>query len=756
LRAEIFVKGIVQGVGFRPFIYRIAVENKLVGFVRNQGDAGVKIVVEGKKESIEKFLSDLKLKKPPFAQIFELNVQYSSDRNEFKEFLILESLEKKERLGSIIPPDISICEECLKEMREKGNRRFNYFFITCTNCGPRYTIIKKLPYDRENTTMYKFNMCSKCRSEYINPLDRRFHAQTIACPECGPKVFLIDKDGTQIDSKDPIREAGKLLEEGFIVAIKGNGGFHIATSTIKSEPILKLRKAKHRSQKPFAIMARDLKTIKSFAIVSDEEAKILTSSIKPIVLLKKSKDYYLSDLISPKLHTIGVMLPYTGLHEMLFDNTKEPAFVMTSANPSNEPIIIENSIAYKKLKNLVDFFLLHDRDIAQRCDDSVLRIVDGNQFLIRRSRGYSPAPVSLNFKSKNCIVGVGAEENVTVCVLIGDKAYTSQYIGDIETIENYEFLKETTFHMLNLLNCKIDMVACDLHPKFLTTRFAKELANEFNCKIFQVQHHHAHLASLMAENGLDEIIGIVCDGLGYGLNGEIWGGEIFYCRESEFKRIGHLKKQPMVGGDLATRYPIRMVIGILHEVMDISEWAFNKAELLPYGSKEVELILKQLKNKTYLKTSSCGRVLDAVSALLGICYERTYEGEPAMKLESIAYHGEDVLKLKPMFKGSIIDTTYLLENIFENLKKFNVQDLAFSAQEYIAKSLAQLAIEEANRLGVKAIGFSGGVAYNEHITSTIHRLVEENKLKFILHKQVPPGDGGISFGQAVITSRLFS
>ncbi|MEM3507550.1 MAG: carbamoyltransferase HypF, partial [Candidatus Bathyarchaeia archaeon] len=628
--------------------------------------------------------------------------------------------------------------------------------ITCTNCGPRYTIINKLPYDRENTTMYKFNMCSKCKSDYTNPLDRRFHAQTIACPECGPKVFLIDKTGAQIYSKDPIREAGKLLGEGFIVAIKGNGGFHIATATTKSEPIIKLRKAKHRSQKPFAIMAKNLETVKSFAIVSDEEAKILTSSIKPIVLLKKSKDYYLSNLISPKLHTIGVMLPYTGLHEMLFDNTKEPAFVMTSANPPNEPIIIENSIAHKKLKDLVDFFLLHDRDIAQRCDDSVLRVIDGNQLLIRRSRGYSPAPISLNFKSKNFIVGVGAEENTNICILMEDRAYISQYIGDIETLESYRFLKETTFRMLNLLNCKIDAVACDLHPRFLTTQFAKELANKYNCKVFQVQHHHAHLASLMAENGLDEIIGIACDGLGYGLNGEIWGGEIFYCGGSEFKRIGHLKKQPMVGGDLATRYPLRMAIGILHEVIDISEWAFNKAKLFPYGSKEVELILKQLKNKSYPETSSCGRVLDAISALLGVCYERTYEGEPAMKLESIAYNGKDVLKLEPVIKGNVIDTTYLLENIFENIQKFNIQDLAYSAQEYMAKSLAQFAIEEANRLGVDVIGFSGGVAYNEHITSTIHGLIEENKLKFISHKKVPPGDGGISFGQSVIISRLLS
>jgi len=600
--------------------------------------------------------------------------------------------------------------------------------------------------------MHKFKMCSKCRMEYTNPLDRRFHAQTIACPECGPKVFLVDKAGVQIESKDPIREAGKLLEEGFIIAIKGNGGFHIATATTKSEPIIKLRKAKHRSQKPFAIMARNLETVKSFAIVSDEEEKILTSSIKPIVLLKKSKDYYLSDLISPGLHTIGVMLPYTGLHEMLFDDVKEPAFVMTSANFPNEPIIIENSVAYKKLKNLVDYFLFHDRDIAQRCDDSVLRVVNGNQFLIRRSRGYSPSPIQLNFKSKNCIVGLGAEENVTICILIEDKAYTSQYIGDVETIESYEFLKETTFHMLNLLNSKIDIVACDLHPKFLTTNFAKELANEYNCKFIQVQHHHAHLTSLMAENELDEIVGIVCDGLGYGLNGEIWGGEILYCNKNEFKRIGHLQEQPMIGGDLATRYPLRMAIGILHDVVDISEWAFSNAEFFPYGAKEVELILKQIKNKNYLKTSSCGRVLDAISALLGICYERTYEGEPAMKLESIAYYGNDVLKLKPKIKGNVIDTTFLLENIFESIKKFKVQDLAYSAQEYIAKSLAQLAIEEANRLGVDTIGFSGGVAYNEHITSIIQRLVRKNNLKFICHKQVPPGDGGVSLGQAVIAN----
>ena len=750
MRVEIKVRGIVQGVGFRPFVYRIAVSNRLVGYVRNRGDAVVEIVVEGEKSSIERFLKDLKQKKPPLARIYETITNYGEDKKEFERFTILPSSKEVKLSGSVIPPDVSICDECLRELRDPKDERHEYFFITCTNCGPRYTIIEGLPYDRPNTTMQDFTMCNFCSKEYKDPSNRRFHAQTVACTKCGPRVYLTTNDGQPIEQKDPIRDAGKLLEEGYIVAVKGYGGFHVATATTRSEPIARLRRVKHRAQKPFAIMARDLKAIRSFAEVSLEEAELLTSYIKPIVLLRKRDDYYLSELISPGLHNVGVMLPYTGLHLMLFDGVREPAFVMTSANPPNEPIVKDNTEALKRLGPVVDYFLFHNRSIAQRCDDSVVRLHGEAQSIIRRSRGYAPEPVHLKWSADRCVLGVGAELNTTSCVLLQDKAFISQHIGDVENLETLDFLKDATNHLIRLTNSRVEVIAHDLHPRFTTTRLAHDLGNELECPVVPVQHHHAHIASLMGEHNIDEMVGIACDGYGYASDGGAWGGEVLHCHQGGFQRLGHLQEQPMVGGDLATLYPLRMAAGILHSVMDVGDWLLSKSDLFPHGEEEVEVVLRQLESRSVPNTTSCGRVLDAVSAILGVCYERTYEGEPAMKLESAATKGRDVLNLTPELKGNTINTTLLVHEIFSKRGNHSVADLACSAQSYLARALAQLAVEEAERLGVVAVGFSGGVAYNEHMTLTMRRVVEESGFKFMVHGLVPPGDGGVSFGQAMV------
>jgi len=752
LRTEIRVSGIVQGVGFRPFVYRIAMKKGLVGFIRNRGDAGIEIIVEGEEIAIRDFLKEIREEKPPLAQIYGVTTKYGRDKGEFDSFTIVKSTEEMELSGSVIPPDVSICDECLRELRDPKDGRHDYFFITCTNCGPRYTIIEGLPYDRPNTTMKKFSMCDFCFKEYGDPANRRFHAQTVACPQCGPKAYLTTNKGEAVDCKDPIREAGRLLEESYIVAVKGNGGFHVATVTTKSEPIKRLREIKHRAQKPFAIMARDLKTIQSFAEVSREEARLLTSYIRPIVLLKKREDYCLSELISPGLHTVGVMLPYTGLHVMLFDGVREPAFVMTSANPPSEPIVTENDEALKKLGSVVDYFLLHDRAIAQRCDDSVVRLHGKNQSVIRRSRGYAPAPIQLKSPLKRCALGVGAELNATACVLLDDKAFLSQHVGDVETPETRGFLRDAIAHLIRLTNSRVEVIACDLHPKFSTTRLAYTLGDKFDCPVVPVQHQHAHTAALMLEHDVDELVGIACDGYGYGSDGTAWGGEILYCNREGFQRLGHLQEQPMVGGDLATLYPLRMAAGILHGSADIEEWLLSNSNRFPHGEKEVEIILKQLESGLASKTTSCGRVLDAVSALLEVCYERTYEGEPAMKLESAAVGGKDVLNLMPKFEGKTLNTTLLLSEVLDKRESCSVADLAYSAQSYLAKGLAQLAIAEAESLRVKAIGFSGGVAHNEHIIHTIRRIAEERGLRFLVHGEVPPGDGGIAFGQAIVAA----
>ena len=754
MRVKIKVTGIVQGVGFRPFIYRLAVQNGLAGYVRNRGDAGVEILLEGNPQRIQIFTRDLTEKKPPLAQIDSVKSVELSGENQYGKFAILESSSEAELSGSIIPPDIAICNECLAELRDPENPRFEYFFITCTNCGPRFTIIERLPYDRENTTMREFPLCGFCQREYNDPTNRRFHAQTVACPECGPKVYLTTQTGEPIKAEDPVREAGKLLSEGNVLAIKGYGGFHIAASTTKEKPLWALRATKHRREKPFAIMAKSLDAAKSFAEVTSKEQELLSSPSRPIVLLNKNSSYNLSPLVAPNLHNVGVMLPYTGLHYMLFDCVDDLAFVMTSANPPNQPIVKDNNEALKTLGETVDYFLFHNRNIAHRCDDSVMRAHGSRQVFLRRSRGYAPAPIRLKAKSNRCVVGLGGELNNTACVLIDDKAFISQHIGDVENVETRAFLSEATNHLYQLTNCHAEIVACDLHPKFTTTALAQEMAQADGSPLIQVQHHHAHAAALMAEHNLEEAVSVVCDGYGYGTDGEAWGGEVLFCtRESmEFKRVGHLEPQPLLGGDVASRYPLRVAAGMLAKAgVEVEPWLMKNNAHLPYGETEANLILSQLaKSLGAVETTSCGRVLDAVSVVLGVCYERTYEGEPAMKLESVARAGKDTLNLQPILHGDTLETTTLLRSIYENKQKLSIADLAYSAHAYLAKGLASLAVEKASVLGVKAVGFSGGAACNQILAEVMRGAVEAAGLRFLVHEAVPAGDGGVSFGQAVV------
>jgi hydrogenase maturation protein HypF len=755
VRLKVKVTGIVQGVGFRPFIYRTAVEHQLKGYVKNRGDAGVEIVLEGEDQDIQCFLKDLREKKPPLAKIYDIITSKLEGKNEYQSFTVEKSSNETELSGSVIPPDVAICDDCLRELRNPNDVRYEYFFITCTNCGPRFTTIENLPYDRENTTMREFPMCGFCLKEYKDPMNRRFHAQTTACPDCGPRVCLTTANGETVRHADPIREAGRLLSEGNILAIKGYGGFHIASSTTDDEPLAKLRKVKHRSKKPFAIMARGLKAIETFAEVREEEERLLTSPARPIVLLNKTDDYCLSDLVAPGLHNIGAMLPYTGLHYLLFDKVCDTSFVMTSANPPNQPIIKDNGEALEALGNTVDYFLFHNRRIAQRCDDSVVRMHDKDTVFIRRSRGYAPAPILLKQHSRRCVLALGGELNNTACILNGDKAFVSQHIGDVENVETRNFLEASARHLVTLTNSKIDTVACDLHPKFTTTALAHELAEKNKWQLAQVQHHHAHIVGLMAEHGVNEIIGVCCDGYGYGSDGEAWGGEILLCDKENvgFKRLAHLEKQPLVGGDLATRYPLRALAGILRGNDKVEKFLRQNVRHFPHGEKEIEIILQQLEScKGFVETTSCGRVLDAVAGVLGICHERTYEGEPSMLLESTAIKGKDILRLRPVIKGNVLETTPLLQQIFDKKSEHSKQDLAYSAHAYLASGLAELAIQMAEENGFKTAGFSGGVACNVILTRKMRKRVEDANLSFLVHESIPPGDGGLSFGQAAASS----
>jgi hydrogenase maturation protein HypF len=752
VRVKVNVTGIVQGVGFRPFVYRIAVQNHLKGYVRNRGDAGVEILLEGTQQAIDSFLRDLLERKPPLAQIHKVVMNSISGSNEYTEFTIYKSSEKPESEGSVVPPDAAICDDCLTELRDPTDPRYEYFFITCSNCGPRFTIIERLPYDRENTTMREFPLCGFCAKEYDDPLNRRFHAQTVACPICGPRAWLTTLDGKSMDVKDPVREAGRLLHEGRILAIKGYGGFHIAASSVLEKPLTALRRTKHRRAKPFAIMARSLKAIEGFAEVNSKEQELLTSAARPVILLKKRTDYGLSPSVAPGLHNVGTMLPYTGLHYMLFDQVDDNAFVMTSANPPNQPIVKDNDEALKTLGGTVDYFLFHNRRIAHRCDDSVSRVHGERVSFIRRSRGYAPAPIMLKNEAKQCVLAFGGELNGTACLLQGNKAFISQHVGDIENLETRNFLEEAATHLTRLTNSHIDTVTCDLHPTFTTTKLAEEIAEQNSWRLLRVQHHHSHAAGLMGERQLDELVAIACDGYGYGTDGKAWGGEILHCihGSTDFRRLAYLEPQPLLGGDVATRYPLRIAAGILGKRLKIDQWLLQNSKHLPYGEAEAELLLEQIHDKDAVETTSCGRIFDAVAAILGICYERTYEGESAMKLESVGTKGKDVLMLEPIFDGNRLNTTELLVKVFDSRDKFSAADLAYSAHAYIAKGLAMLAVEAATKNGVKSIGFTGGSAVNELLANIMRSTVEAAGLRFVVHESIPPGDGGVSFGQAFV------
>lgn len=744
----------VQGIGFRPFIYRLAAANNLRGFIRNRKDAAVEIVLQGYEKDINNFLHGIRERKPGLAYYDDFIVEERDGRTEFHDFSISASSEDHRFTGSAIPPDISICSECIKELHSAQDRRWHYVFNTCSECGPRFTIIEFLPYDRAKTTMSDFSMCEQCIREYGNFLNRRFHAQTISCKNCGPKLSMANSDGTVIDVRDPVTHAAKLLKEGAILAVKGIGGFHLATSALNTETIQRLRKIKNRRDKPLAVMAKDLDSVRSFAIPVDAEEDLLTSHVKPIVLLRKRDDYYLSALISPHLHNIGVMLPYASLHIMLLGALGEPAMVMTSANPSNEPLVKDNEEAVRRIGTIADYFLFHNRRIATRCDDSVVKINNGRPCMIRRSRGYVPLPIRLNDHFPDRILALGAELNDTFAIVLDDKAFLSQHIGGVDNLEVYMFLRNEVDRLLNLMNTKPDVIACDLHPSMHTTRMAYLMADN-DRSVVQVQHHHAHAASLMAEHGLEEMMCIVCDGAGYGSDGKVWGGEVIFCDKKNFNRMGNLMEQPMIGGDLATRYPLRMVAGILYnKVEGLDDYLYSKSHYLPSGNKEVELIIENI-GKTSTETSSTGRVLDAASFILGICHERTYEGEPAMKLESVALSGRG-MDIEPKINGSILDTTFLIQYLLENNGKCPASDLAFTTHAYLARGLAGIAIDQAQKIGVKAVGFSGGVAYNELFSRFLKQEVESFDMRFVQHEKVPPGDGGISIGQACVAGNVIS
>ncbi len=702
-RIVVLCSGVVQGIGFRPFVYRIAVKRGLTGYVLNLGDAGVKIVAEGDKQSIASFLKALHDEKPPLAYYENLEVKWEPYKGEFSSFVVAKS-NKNARSGGVsyIPPDIALCDDCRRELFNPQSRRYMYPFIVCSACGPRYTIIEDLPYDRENTTMRDFPMCEDCEKEYTNPLDRRYHAEPTCCPKCGPSMSLYTRDGELIETLNPIKEAAKLLEEGYIIAIKGIGGTHVATKTTEDDPVILLRKRRRRPQRPFALMSRNLDAVQTFAEITSSERDLLLSYRRPIVVLKKKSPFPLSKYLAPGLHTIGVMLPYSGIHEILLYYSKEPALVMTSGNYPGQPMAISNKEAFSQLSKIVDYFLLHNRRIINRNDDSVVRIVDNKLSFLRRSRGYVPEPFKLKFlkDNKETIIGFGPEENVTFTLLRGGYAYPSQHIGDVDNLEMIEFIQTAVRNLSRITNIDpthVTAVGSDLHPSFFTTRYAEEFSKQRNIPHYKIQHHHAHIIALMAEHNFsvdEEVVGIAIDGYGYGVDKTAWGGEILLATYTSFERKAHLEQVPMPGGDRSTYYPIRMAAGILSKQLsenELQNLLLSYKDAFPFGQREIDIVIKQIYSKFNTPmTSSTGRVLDAISVLLNVCNKRTYEGEPAMKLEAFAAQGNPNklpfdIKISKNNGIYVFSTSEIMLQVVEYLKSNKrLKDIAASAQKAIA------------------------------------------------------------------------
>lgn len=784
---EINITGIVQGVGFRPFLFNLARDLGLKGYVLNRGNAGVRLVLQGTEASIEKFNERVKQEKPDISYIEDVTSKKIQSDRQYEHLKIKES-EQGRGISLTLPPDVAICGDCLEDMRNKDlPKYYQYPFIACAECGPRFTTVKSLPYDRERTTMKKFPFCSEavpesCQEEYTEFDNRRFHAQTFACSVCGPNYTLYNKS-REIIQKQPIDAILKVtadrINNGEIAVVKGIGGVHLVCLADNDEVILKLRKRKgKRKYKPFAVMIPELNTIKPYFNISQKEREILESFRRPIVLLEKKEGASpsnISERVAPGLNNVGFMLPYTGIHYLLFDYIGKKPLIYTSGNKSSIPMGIENDKIFDQLEELADFFLLHDRPIYQRADDSVLRVHDEKIKIIRRSRGYVPEYLPLPFKVElPGAVATGPELNVTGAVLRRNRIFPTQHIGNIKNLETYEFLKNALAHIKNLLQIKdeeIHFIACDSHPAFVTTRLGIELANQFEAPLFNIQHHYAHVLGLMAENEIspeESIIGITTDGVGYGKDGNVWGGEILLANYEEYERLGHLEYQPMIGGDRTTKYPARMLASIILKNVGIkkAQKYFRKLNIdrdLEYGQTELNTIIGQFKQaagnypkKNIPLTSSTGRVLDTVSYLLGECTKKTYRGEPAMRLEGLASRGnpENIdLEIHSYKKNGkiIINTSQAIMDIWNSLnkKQHDPADLAAQFQIALGKAYAKVAIQSAKKYNIKKIGFTGGVAYNYSISQTIKNEVKKAEIEFIEHDLIPPGDAGISVGQLI-------
>ncbi len=732
----------MQGVGFRPFAYRLAAQFALKGCIRNTS-SGVLIEVQGIPALLDDFCRTLKSDAPPLAKIEaveECTIACVSTEG----FVIGDSTAGVE-LETLIPPDIALCSDCRHELLDPSNRRFRYPFINCTNCGPRYTIVERLPYDRPFTSMHGFTMCPECEGEYHDPFDRRFHAQPNACPVCGPILSLFDASGRSCRVPDAAAETLSLLKMGRIVALKGVGGFHLAADACNDAAVRLLRERKGREAKPFAVMMRDIAVVRRYCELSDAECAVLTSAEAPIVLLKKNMVEELSSSVAPGNDRLGVMLPYTPLHTLLFDENSD-VLVMTSANFSEEPIVNENDEALLRLKGIADAFLMHNRPVYLKCDDSVTIHLSGALRQIRRSRGYVPAPVHLR-EDGPVVLGTGGELKNTVALLKGTHALISQHIGDMKNFESYRHFQHVLAHLQHLFQATPELLVHDLHPGYMTTQWALMQ----NLPVLGVQHHHAHLASCLAENMAEgPAIALVLDGTGYGIDGTIWGGEILIGDAEGAERFASFEPMPLPGGDVAVMQPWRAALGYLFRSLpSIPDLPFMKG-------RSIDPVLELLqKGVSVYETSSCGRLFDAVAALCGMQGDITYEGEAAIELMFAAGKtiGSSAFRYALNEKNGrwMMMVSPIIQDAAAAVQQgVSVAEISRRFHRALVNCFTDIIRKASEATGIRIVALSGGVFQNELLFETLVRELEEAGYKVITHSLVPSNDGGISLGQALI------
>ena len=747
---KLSVNGIVQGVGFRPFIYQLANRFALNGDVANTSN-GVVIHIEGESDHVDSFCQTIEKNPPPLSKITHISISDAPQKG-FSTFSIIKSQGNKS-VSTLISPDVSVCKDCLSELFDPTDRRYHYPFLNCVNCGPRYTIIDDIPYDRPKTSMKQFKMCPRCRDEYENPANRRFHAQPNACPDCGPHVILYTSSREKVACENPVERAAELLKQGHLLAIKGLGGFHLAVDAENDAAVKRLRQRKGREEKPLALMSLDLETIRKYAHVRDSEETLLTSAERPIVVLKKKEPHPLSDQISPKNGYFGVMLPYTPLHYLII-NAGFTALVMTSGNISEVPIAIENETAFLELEKIADYFLIHDRDIYLRSDDSIVRHAAGSTRFIRRSRGYAPSPIFLK-KSVPPILACGAHMKNVVCLAKGKNAFLSQHIGDLENPSAEAFFRMTIDHLKRIFDIKYEIIARDLHPGYISSRYAEQ---QEGATLVCVQHHHAHIASCMAENRIDSpVIGVALDGTGFGPDGAAWGGEVMTADLKQFQRKASISYVPMPGSAAAIKEPWRMAVSYLYDAFGDGMNDLPLGVMQNIDKNKIHFITKMIDRKINSPlTSSAGRLFDGVASIMGIRNAVNFEGQAAMELEMMA--------------GELTGETYPYEwTISGNEKKLPtapiIQGVARDMERGVALSVISARFHETmirafsdvcdaigQETGINRVALSGGAFQNRLLLTGMIKELEKKGFRVFSHTLAPCNDGGISLGQAAVAA----